>query len=157
MLLTSPEGERYLDSIRQAVRAVIEYGSPEAAAVALGVTVEDVEERRSSVYGCAFIEWTYGPARTYLRHSYTHALHAAGFSVAGIARVFGDAKAEEVERWLATPPPEESTEPVRTRYTGSTCRRCGNPERYSGSNRCVVCAYAIVKRGRGEAGMGLRV
>lgn len=151
MNLHSPEGERYLETVRACVRAVVEYriyGGTEAAALSLGITVAALEEYTDSAYGRAFAEWTYGPARAHLRHAYTHELTAFGMTIDGICRVFGDVTVREVERWLAKELPPEPVAPEPTRYTGKRCRRCGMAERYSGSNRCVGCNYAAVCRWR---------
>jgi hypothetical protein len=147
MLLTSPEGERYLDGIRQAVRAVIEYGSPEAAAVALGVTVEEVEERRSSVYGCAFIEFVYGPCRDNRRKGFALALFREGMSVPAIARTLGMDDGFMVRVWLGfDAPPAKGGD--ASRVEGLPCRNCQSTERYKASRRCVACAMATMKRMR---------
>ncbi len=159
MILTSPQGIAYLERVRLAVRAVVEYGSTEDAANALQMTVEALEALRASVYGRAFQEWTYGDARPHLRHRFAHELAGIGFTPAAIQRVFGDVTAREVTGWLETELPAVDPEPEPTRYTGRPCIRCGRVERYSANHRCVVCAYAIVQRGRdkGGAGIGVRV
>lgn len=141
MNVQTDAGREHLEQVRAVIRALADFRDIEQAAIALGMPVEDVEALRASVYGRAFAEYTYGPARAWLRHAYAHELAGVGMTPIQIARVFALDKATLVEAWLAVEPPKPEP-PAVPRFTGNPCRKCGSLERSSASGRCARCHYA---------------
>jgi hypothetical protein len=141
----TPQGQKHLDDIRRAIRAVVEYKTDEAAAIALGLTVEALLALTGSPYGRAFYHSTYRQGRQLRgddRRRVCEGLRDMGMTPEEIGRALNVTRSGAVGDMMADEPPPR---PVNTQE-GPPCRKCRGTEKYIRNNKCAPCERARGKR-----------